>query len=132
MADKQTLISMVREDMEVYCSDGEKVGKVGEVNIGTETSAGQVDTEERSFFQVKRGIFGLGDDLYVPAEQIQEVTDDRVVLACTKDELSQVAWPDRPRSSEEAGTDLEGPAPGIAAYGLRNNTQGPGSGATGL
>ncbi len=91
------LMVQVREGMDVYSSDGEKLGRVGDINIGT--SDGQPiaqSTEERSYFQVTRGFLGLAGELWVPGEAIAGVEDGGVTLRCTHEEVGQQAWGSKP------------------------------------
>ena len=126
MSNVNELIGQVRSDMDVYGSDGKKIGSVGEVNIGTHVGEthGQSVTEERSFFQVKRGFLGTGNDLYIPADQIQEVSDDRVVLASASDAVE--AWSTRPTTPEPGGTDDADL--GAAGVALGTTARGPATG----
>ncbi len=100
MSDPTNLMAQVREGMDVYCSDGEKLGSVGEVRIGSTSgpAVGTLEPEERSYFQVKRGLFGLGNDIWFPAEVVDSVTEDRVNLSCTKDEAPQRGWDHLPET----------------------------------
>ena len=103
-------VDQVAEGMTVYDSDGDKLGEVGEVNIGTYVgeTLGQTVAEERSFFQVKRGLFGLGQDLYVPAEAVDSFTKDGIKLKFSKDEADRQGWgtrPETPGQSAGAGDD---------------------------
>lgn len=75
-------IERIREGMEVQGADGRKIGTVGEVHIGSAiaTSTDVLEPQERSSFQVKRGILGLGGDIWLFAEDVREVSDDRITL----------------------------------------------------
>jgi hypothetical protein len=83
--------------MDVYSSDGSKIGAVAEVygseyggsEPGTAPPQGTLPTGAPiPFLKVDRsGVFGLGAaELYVPAAGVQEVAGDRVVLSCAKNE----------------------------------------------
>ena len=119
MSNLNQTINQVREGMDVYGSDGEKIGEVGDVNIGT--AAGSVTStttsEERSYFQVRRGFLGLGDDLWIPAEEIAEVGGDGVTIRATADEAGRRGWNTEPVTPEpgSAGGD------GFADLGLRDD-----------
>lgn len=130
MANTNDPIVQVHEDMDVYCSDGEKIGKVGDVNIGTLGSGEVTGTsvaEEQSYFQVKRGFLGLGDDLYFTADHVQQVTDDRVTLSCTSTDAESVASTDPPVAPGPGGTstDTSDAAFGGAAVAASATTIGP-------
>jgi sporulation protein YlmC with PRC-barrel domain len=130
MANSNDPIVQVREDMDVYCSDGEKIGEVGDINIGT-LGTGEVTgtsvAEEQSYFQVKRGFLGLGDDLYFTSDQIQAVGDDRVTLACASTDAESVATTDPPATPGPGGTgtDTSDAAFGGAAVAGTAATIGP-------
>ncbi len=131
MSNVNDLMTQIREDMDVYCSDGEKIGEVGDVNIGTTTGdvTGNTVSEERSFFQVRRGFLNLGNDIYILGNEIQEVSDDRVTLRCSSNDLSNVAYGERPTTP---GPDAEGGDGVTVPMGLgltaRNDGRGMGTG----
>lgn len=87
-------LDTVQGDMEVYGSDGEKIGSVGGVERATEvTAVGQGIDEVVSsvirYLKVKRpGLLDIaGEDLYVPESAIRSMSFAHgVVLECTKDE----------------------------------------------
>lgn len=129
MSNVNDLMNQVRDGMDVYCSDGKKLGEVGDVNIGTAAGdlTGDTVTEERSFFEVRRGFLGLGDDLYIPAEVIQQVDDDRITLSCPSNAAEMEGWSTRPSTPGPGGgegetTDVSGPAAGITATRARGGT----------
>lgn len=129
MSNVNDFMSQVREDMDVYCSDGEKIGSVGEVNIGTTTGTLTSDTvsEERSFFQVTRGFLGLGNDIYILGDQIQSVSEDGVTLRCSSNELGNFAYGEPPVTPGPGTNGDDGVAP--LGFGLgATRSQGPGTG----
>ena len=99
MSNSGRAFERVREGMEVYTFDGMKLGEVGEILLGT--GPGSLSTvseganvpkqEGRSHFQVRRGgVLSLGSDLWFPADEIEEVSEERVTLSCrSKDEAEQ-------------------------------------------
>ncbi len=93
-----TYASELREGMPVYTADGNKMGQIGEVNLGTSSgsSIDQISTEERTFFQVKRGLLNLGGDLWLSAEAIERVRDEGVALRYTEDEAERQGWGTKP------------------------------------
>ena len=91
--------SMLRKDMDVYDAKGDKVGKVGEIYqptavSSTTSSVGQATG--RTYFKVDTGFLKLGEDLYIPADEITDVTGDRVILNTDKDHLDAMGWDHRP------------------------------------
>ena len=88
MAGTHNPIGGVREGMEVFGSDGEKLGTVTEVRYGADLHEvrGVLEPEERSYFEVKTGVLGLGNRLSFEAGSVREVSADRVILTCTCEE----------------------------------------------
>lgn len=88
MARTHNLIGEVREGMDVFGSDGEKLGTVAEVRYGADLHEvrGVLEPEERSYFDVKTGVLGLGKRLSFEADSIREVRVDTVILTCTCEE----------------------------------------------
>ncbi len=111
MSNVNNLMAQVHEDMDVYCSDGEKVGSVGDVNIGTTSEVTSTTVaEEQNFLQIKRGFLGLGNDLWVAGSDVQDISDDRVTLRCSKDELATIAHDNMPTTPGQGGGDTGGAA----------------------
>jgi uncharacterized protein (TIGR02271 family) len=71
----------IREGMEVFGADGDKVGKV----IGANSQ----------YIVVEKGFF-FPTDYYIPASAIASVDDDKVYLAVTKDEALNQGWDAEP------------------------------------
>lgn len=104
------VMAQIVEGMDVFSSDGQKLGEVGAVNIGTRPSqmvTSESTTEERSFFQVRSGFLGLGEDLWVPGAAIQQVDDTQVILRYTREEANLQGWASRP-TTPEPGADYDG------------------------
>ncbi|MDQ3855084.1 MAG: DUF2171 domain-containing protein [Chloroflexota bacterium] len=72
-------LDLLREGLDVYAPDGDRLGEVGEISVGARSGVldGQGVTEGRSYFRLKRN---SGDDVWVPSDDIAEVTNDRVTL----------------------------------------------------
>ncbi len=95
----------LREGMDVYDPDGDKVGKVGRVYHpagATATPSTTSGTSTRptggteSYFKVDTGFLGLGKDLFIPTTAIRDVTGDRVILNIDKDRVDTMGWDRRP------------------------------------
>ncbi len=84
MASTFNPMEKIRENMDVLCAEGEKLGTVGDIRYGSDTSGSirHLDPQERSFFQVKRGL--LHKDLWFEPEDVREVTEDQIILTCDK------------------------------------------------
>ncbi len=94
-------MDQVLEGMEVYGSDGETIGEVGDISYGVEMAegGGQLVAQERGYFRLVRP---LGPDLYIPSDHIEEVTTDRVTLTHASDspELDRLAERQEPPGQE--------------------------------
>jgi hypothetical protein len=95
----------IREGMEVYDRDDDKVGKVGKLYrpasavASTGTAPGSYTEPSKGgepYFKVDAGFLGLGKDLYIPASAIAGVNGDRVTLNVDKDVLDDRGWDRRP------------------------------------
>ena len=91
---------MIRTGWDVLAADGTKVGEVDVV-------AGD-DTED-IFDGLAIATSALGKPRYVPAEQVAEITDGRVRLALSKDQVERLGEFEEPPTTaeilpEEAGT----------------------------
>jgi len=93
----ETTPSDITKGMEVYSTDGEKVGTVAEVYTETPAAAEAAGPEDvtgvtdRLYIKVEQGgVLGLGTkDLYIPVDAVTEaVTGEALTVNCTKDECS--------------------------------------------
>ncbi len=91
-------MDQVLPGMEVYSSDGERIGKVAETGRGVRAlrTGEQVALEEQGYFRVERP---SGPDLYVPGEHTQEVGAGRVTLALASDAPDLEGMSEAPGSS---------------------------------
>ena len=84
-------------DKDVYSADGEKVGKITQVFHPEGTFAA---TRGRHYFLLDPGLlrdwFGGYDEVYLPEAAIMGVTQERVDLALTKDQIKGQDWTTRP------------------------------------
>ena len=55
----------------------------------------------REILEVKTGLLGLGKHLYIPLDQVQEVTQGCVFLSHPKDEIEGMGWSQRPDYLDE-------------------------------
>ena len=82
---------------DVYSSDGEKVGTVKKV---FHPEGDFVATRGRHFFLLDPGLmkewFGGFSDVYLPESAIQTVTQDRVTVSFTKDQIKNQGWTTKP------------------------------------
>ncbi len=98
MAEALSPFERVREGMEVYGCQGEKIGSVGDVHVGSDIAGvtGIADAEERSYFEVKSSPLGLGKHLWFEARDIQDVGKKRVTLKYSKEEATERRRAGRP------------------------------------
>jgi uncharacterized protein (TIGR02271 family) len=71
----------IREGMDVYGADGDKVGKI-------------IGFSDR-YFVIEKGFF-FPTDYYIPMSAISSIDDDKVYLAFTKDEALNQGWDRQP------------------------------------
>ena len=93
----------IRDGMDVYDLNGDKVGSVGKVYSMTgATATTSTSTSSTSgsgsdwYMKIDTGFLGLGKDLYVPARAISNIHDDRVVLDVGKDTIDTFGWDEKP------------------------------------
>ena len=81
----------VREGMEVYGCQGQKIGSVGDVHVGSDFAGavGVADAQERSYFEARSGPLGLGKHLWFEARDVQDVGKKRVTLKYSKEEATE-------------------------------------------
>ncbi len=84
----------ISEGMDVCDVSGEKVGTVARL---------QRDAGEHDLMEVKTGPLGLGKHLYVPAEEVESVTDGGVILKHPKQEFHAAGLEARPEEWEGGG-----------------------------
>jgi len=82
---------------DVYSSDGEKVGTVKRVY---HPEGDLASTRGRHFFLLDPGVlkewFGGFSDVYLPESAIEAVSDDRVTVSYTKDQIKAEGWTTKP------------------------------------
>ena len=93
----------IREGMDVYDRNGDKVGSVGEVYSMTSATASKSRSASSTsgsgsdwYMKIDTGFLGLGKDLYVPARAVTNVHDDRIELDVSKDTIDTFGWDEKP------------------------------------
>lgn len=79
------------KNKDVYTSDDEQIGSIEEVLHPANNST----APDQHYFLVKPGMLDQltgEDELYVPATEVQLVSEDRVVLETSKDRLESRDW----------------------------------------
>lgn len=87
--------SGIREGTDVYGANGDKIGDVR--NVGP------------NYVHITTGLFGLGQDLYIPFDAVSRVESDRLMLNVSKDDIPSKNWSRKP---EEAAAATSGGAYG--------------------
>jgi len=82
--------SNIREGMDVFDVDGDKIGSVDEI-----ASAG--------YMKVKTGLLGLGGSWYIPLEVVREVRSDNIYLSVDKDDAGRLNWSTPPTTTGRQG-----------------------------
>jgi hypothetical protein len=102
---QEDLFGRVKEAMDVFDRDGDKVGTIGKVyprvtataQAGFQSpAAGTAPTANDFYIKVDTGFLGLGKDLYIPSSMIDSVTTDAVTVNVDKDELDDMGFDRRP------------------------------------
>lgn len=93
--------SRIREDMDVFDIDGDKIGTVGQVHVpagvpGPAGTPGAPGSTPGGVMQVDPGFLGLGKELYIPFSVVGEVRRDGVHLEVDRDNLDRMGWDQRP------------------------------------
>ncbi|MDQ3930137.1 MAG: PRC-barrel domain-containing protein [Chloroflexota bacterium] len=92
-------LGQVREGMEVVTRDGQSLGKVKEVWLGTDPSSStqRCDEEICSRLEVQHGgILRRGERYYIPYSAIAVVAGGRVVLGVDEATLQTRGWARKP------------------------------------
>jgi uncharacterized protein (TIGR02271 family) len=82
-------LSSVRAGWDVYGSDGEKIGDVGDVGS--------------NYLMVTKG-FLFTKDIYIPTSAIKSIDQDRVYLNVAKDQIDTMGWDRVPNGDTGYGT----------------------------
>ena len=99
----ENVIARVRKGMEVYTTDGQTLGKVTNVWVGTDPTATNplCDEEVCSRLEVQSGGLFKRSTLYVPYSAIGDVAADRVTLNIDATTVHERAWNQKPRWVED-------------------------------
>ena len=94
----ENVVTRVRTGMEVLTADGQKLGKVTEVWLGTDPTATnpRCDEELCSRLEVHHGFLGRSV-LYVPYSAIADVAAGQVTLNVDAATVHERAWNQKPR-----------------------------------
>ena len=75
--------------------NGEKVGSVNRVYREDDAMMGAGQPVHEEVIEVKTGIFGLGEKLYVPVSAVDDATEDAVFVAKPRDAFED-DWHNKP------------------------------------
>ena len=84
--------SDIREGMDIFDLDGDKIGSVDEVSGG---GAG--------YMKVNTGLLGLGGSWFIPFNAVREVRSNGVYLSTDKDDADRLGWNAPPTAASERG-----------------------------
>lgn len=93
--------SKVRDGMDVYDANEDKVGTVHEVY---DAPANQPNSGG-GYLRVPTGFLGMGSERHIPFTAIEEVRDERIFLSVTKDRLDELGYGDTAHQAAEAEFD---------------------------
>jgi len=92
----------IREGMTVEDADGDTVGKVAAIYRATSVGAsGAGSPDAEACIKVHSGLPLIGRTLYVPADAIREVKEDRVILVADETRVEDLGWEERPAWVQE-------------------------------
>ena len=92
--------------MDVCDADGDRFGSIARVfrhevaNVGSGSTA-VASMPREDIIEVKTGLFGLGQHLYVPFGAIQDVTSGCVFVNQSKDQVHDQGWEHKPDDLDE-------------------------------
>jgi hypothetical protein len=101
---REDFYARIREGMDVVDVNGDKLGMVGKIYEPARVSSTTSEYAEPAgelCIQVDTGFLGLGEDLYIPASAIRDVTADHVELHVSKDQLDTMGWDQKPSWIED-------------------------------
>ena len=87
----------LRDDMDVYDINGEKVGKFKNLYqpaVVSSTPSTLAEPTGQPYLHVDTGF--LHKDLYIPADAVSDVLSDRVILNMNKDSVDGMGWNHQP------------------------------------
>ena len=91
----EDISKQLREGMEVYTTDGAKLGKISQVWYGTSVG-GLATSEEETCLELHRGLLGR-EALYLPCRIVQEVADQAVKLSVDEQTVKETpSWHQKP------------------------------------
>jgi uncharacterized protein (TIGR02271 family) len=95
------VVDVIEEGLELYSSDGEKVGHIDEINP--------------EFFVVSAGFLGR-KQMYLPRSAEERTDGNKVYLNLSRDDIESKDWSDGTYSESSHDTsEYEGPRPGTSA-----------------
>ena len=103
---KDWYVSMIRPDMDVFDSDGVKIGTVAHVHnhpaLVTAGEAGDRPPSGDVVIEVRTGLLGLGTHYFIPSSAIADVTDGGdAFLTVARDALHSSGWQTKPADVDE-------------------------------
>ncbi len=105
----ENVVARVRKGMEVHTADGQKLGKIAYVWVGSDpsSSTARCDEEVCSRIEVHRGLFAPRV-LYLPYNVIGQVSGKHVMLNVDANTLNEKDWGRRPQWIPESTAKASG------------------------
>ena len=95
---RENIMARVHRGMEVHTMDGQNLGKIAEVWLGTDPTPSnpRCDEEICSRLEVHQGGWFKRSVLYIPYSAIAEVAADHVTLNVDAATVNERAWTQKP------------------------------------
>lgn len=106
---QERYLGRMEPGMDVCDLNGDKIGSVARVyrhetaavSSAGSTGAGMAAAPGPEIVEVKTGFMGLGRHLYVPMNEIHDVTQGCVFVSRTRDDIDTLDWGTRPDYLDE-------------------------------
>ncbi|HEX3246509.1 MAG TPA: hypothetical protein VHX16_13965 [Chloroflexota bacterium] len=104
-------LGRVTPHMTVFDMEGKKVGTISQVYRFADTAvpaghSGFANTpsaeHSSSVMEVKTGLFGMGQHLYIPTDAIDDGLEDSVFISKPREEFERLGWHEKPPGLDES------------------------------
>ncbi|MBV9358728.1 MAG: PRC and DUF2382 domain-containing protein [Chloroflexi bacterium] len=103
MATSRNVGEQVADGMDVYDTNGDKIGTVSEVFDAAQS--GGSSGSGGGYLRVPTGFLGLGREHHIPFSDIRSVSGDRIDLGVSRDQLDDLGYGDSPTTIEDDDAD---------------------------
>jgi osmotically-inducible protein OsmY len=98
-------LERIHEGMDVCDRMENKIGSVSKVHqpagVGAGSSGGRASGGAEAYLELDTGFLGLGKTLFVPANHVSDVREDKVILDVERERLDEMDWDKRPSFIQE-------------------------------